>query len=690
MKGYILKLSVIILVFLSVAVSFWQLPSGSKFSSKDKAKPVIGNAKTLLVAYERWKAMAKQGGADHEFVLPLRYSKALSAEFTKAHGQAKVDLIKGLVTIEVSELSDKEAFDVWLVHSSQAPGHSIKPESGDMMVRIGSLKHEGSTTRLETRLNREALKGFKLDLVVIARTGKAPREAGILFGSPSLFQRLYYSEKRGQFAELGYNDTSRAPWSSERNIISAPFSFLIPSPANAGEKEDISSLQELVAEGEELFFEETFNGNGRTCGTCHPMENNFTIDPKYIATLPANDPLFVAEFNPNLAQNFEKPQLMRQFGLILENVDGFGDLQHRFVTRGVPHTLALATSLTRDATLPAGFPAEMTGWSGDGAPGGGSLRDFATGAVTQHFTKTLNRTPGVDFRLPTNEELDALEAFQLSLGRQADPNLSTLVLNSLNAQTGQNIFVNGTGDPNHGGKCNTCHFNAGASNNNNGAAGTNRNFNTGIEDLTNNPAKLFDPTIPRDGGFGTASTSPANCTTAPSPDCGFGDGKFNTPPLVEAAATGPFFHNNSVNTIEDAVSFYNGPQFNNNPRASAAQIQLTGTQIIQVATFLRVVNALENIRSAIQYDNSALAAGGDKEPLSAAIVGLGDAIRVLGEKGLHPIAVGHLMNAKTFTQKVININGNAKGLIKQAINEEMAARQDMCQLGSDAVLCLSN
>ena len=30
--------------------------------------------------------------------------------------------------------------------------------------------------------------------------------------------------------------------------------------------------QELIAKGRELFFNETFDGNGRTCGTCHPEE----------------------------------------------------------------------------------------------------------------------------------------------------------------------------------------------------------------------------------------------------------------------------------------------------------------------------------------------------------------------------------------------------------------------------------
>src|SRR5881409_4229459 len=151
-----------------------------------------------------------------------------------------------------------------------------------------------------------------------------------------------------------------------------------------------------VAKGREIFFNETFGGNGRTCGTCHPAENNFTIDPAFIATLPKDNPLFVAEFIPALKENFENPALMREFGLIQENLDGFDDLTNKFVMRGVPHTLGLRTSVQS----PGG---PRTGWSGDGAPGDGSLRSFATGAVIQHVTKTLHRIPGVDFRLPTED-----------------------------------------------------------------------------------------------------------------------------------------------------------------------------------------------------------------------------------------------------------------------------------------------
>src|SRR5205814_5454569 len=103
-------------------------------------------------------------------------------------------------------------------------------------------------------------------------------------------------------------------------------------------------LSQLIAKGSDLFFNETFGGNGRTCGTCHPAENNFTIDPAFIATLPKDDALFVAEFNPALKKNFENPRLLRTFALITENLNGFNDLDSNFNLRGVPHTLGLRNS----------------------------------------------------------------------------------------------------------------------------------------------------------------------------------------------------------------------------------------------------------------------------------------------------------------------------------------------------------
>ncbi len=389
---------------------------------------------------------------------------------------------------------------------------------------------------------------------------------------------------------------------------------------------------ELVKKGEALFFNETFDGNGRTCGTCHPAENNFTIDVAFIASLPEDDPLFVAELNPDLKENFENPRLMHQFGLILENLDGFGDLENRFVMRGVPHTLGL----THSVESPQG---PRTGWSGDGAPGDGSLRAFATGAVIQHFTKTLNRVAGIDFRLPTVEELDALEAFQLTLGRQEELTLP-LPLKDEVVQRGQEIFLDDTL-----GKCNICHANAGANAIIGGRDLGNANFDTGVENLPDKPASLVGEKIPPDDGFGSP-----------------GDGTFNTPSLVGAADSPQFFHNNAIDTIEGAVAFYNGDAFNSSPAGqvlasldpNGVGIRLDATQVEAVAAFLRLVNALDNVRITTSLLEDSIQARPSERAvglLKRAVRESEDAARVLSERSLHPDAVMLLQAATRLIER---------------------------------------
>lgn len=407
----------------------------------------------------------------------------------------------------------------------------------------------------------------------------------------------------------------------------------------------------LVERGESMFLTETFDGNGRTCGTCHRPTDNFGLSPEFIASLPDNDPLFVAERNADLANNFENPKLMREFALILENQDGFDDLENDFNMRGVPHTLALSTSIeSRDGP--------QTGWSGDGSPGDGSLRSFATGAVIQHFTKTTRRVAGVDFRLPTDDELDALEAFQLSLGRQAELALP-LVLNSVVAARGQDIFLDNTL-----GKCNACHANAGANADPAifGANAGNLNFATGVEELPDQPADLSGERVPPDDGLGSPGT-----------------GEFNTPPLVEAADTGPFFHNNSVTSLESAVAFYNGDAFTNSPGgqllvgATGSGINLDATQVDAVAAFLRVINVLENIRSSNELlERASTQSVSDSKVeslLERAASETRDAIDVLRGGSLHPQAAGHL--------------DEAEGLIQRAQSTSEARRRS--QYLSDAI-----
>ncbi len=89
-----------------------------------------------------------------------------------------------------------------------------------------------------------------------------------------------------------------------KSLLALCLLFALPTPSRAADP--------LVELGEQLFNNETFDGNGRTCGTCHRSNNNFTIDPTFMATLPATDLLFIAEdvTKPELAK-LENPTRMR-------------------------------------------------------------------------------------------------------------------------------------------------------------------------------------------------------------------------------------------------------------------------------------------------------------------------------------------------------------------------------------------
>ncbi|HEU5077123.1 MAG TPA: hypothetical protein VFU02_23190, partial [Polyangiaceae bacterium] len=357
-------------------------------------------------------------------------------------------------------------------------------------------------------------------------------------------------------------------------------------------------VSQQVCVGADLFFRETFAGNGRTCATCHRVENNYVIDPAFIATLPSTDLLFIAELDPTLA-TLENSAQLRASGLIHENVDGFEDPDNKFVLRSVQPTLALNVSTTRpfftqDNQSP---PEERTGWSGDGAHDRGRLKDFATAAVIQHNPKTLNRIEGEDFRLPTEEELDALLAFQRTIGRMNDITLSSVTFTDSGANQGKGVFGNVLIGPDGTapGGCPRCHGGAGANERN---FNTNRTIGTGVESSRSGALLGF----PSDGGF----------LTTPKPDGSFGNGAFNVPPLIEAADTGPFFHvdtrvtgasgNNAefATTIEHAIAFYDTPAFNDSPGAVQGKINQTANQIQQVGRFLRAINASMNVQMTLK------------------------------------------------------------------------------------------
>src|SRR5262249_33756386 len=77
-----------------------------------------------------------------------------------------------------------------------------------------------------------------------------------------------------------------------------------PTPTNDAGKTLTITVATQVAQGGNLFNGETFQGNGRTCASCHIASLNFALPPSNIksrfSTLSATfDPLFIGETNPS-------------------------------------------------------------------------------------------------------------------------------------------------------------------------------------------------------------------------------------------------------------------------------------------------------------------------------------------------------------------------------------------------------
>jgi cytochrome c peroxidase len=403
-----------------------------------------------------------------------------------------------------------------------------------------------------------------------------------------------------------------------------------PTPINDAGKTFTIPLAAQVAQGENLFTGETFQGNGRTCATCHVASLNFALPPSNIQSRFKNvsatfDPLFIGETNPSsfdagfdfnlntlvltqevssgtpcsgtlqgiitsgtgataarakvLAQvspttylvaggmnpalsgdvsdsnsctgtvssitagslgaiagssvlGLEDPKRMRTSadtvnfpqgrGLILENIDGFPPTAPVF--RKSPHLLNLSQRFA---------PFGLSGSVPD-------LQTFATGAVTQHFPRTLNRNSGgtdPDFRLPTADELAAMEAFMRSLEFPAgtDPNKFNLTRFVVTAaqQRGFNAFFGQA-------KCSFCHS---------GTVLTDSAlFNTGVVNQVINSASLD------------------NLPCEPGTACG--TRAFSVRQLFNIANLGPFFHDGSAATLNDVIAFYNSSFFNTSPGES--------------------------------------------------------------------------------------------------------------------------
>ncbi len=358
----------------------------------------------------------------------------------------------------------------------------------------------------------------------------------------------------------------------ETHQFNADFQLDDPAPRNAAGQVGTISVLTQTQQGQTLFFQETFLGNGRTCGSCHGIRDRFGLSPTTMGLLPDNDPLFVAEFNPILAA-LENTCLVRSTRAVIEeHIDGFN---LPFVYRGSPHLLNIAL------TAPYGLSGEHA-----------NLRTFSAGAVHQHFPRTLTRNSNplagpIDFREPTENELAALEAFQNTIKFPADGNFDLdRMINAAIARgadsaaisRGRTLFF-GTGN------CFKCH---------NGSV---------LAEVDQSMIDLNLVTIPPGGShnlkFNTGvvrlpvNNSPEiqSCLdTALNSEAG-GNREFSTAPLLGTSRTGPFFHDHSALTLRDAVAFYNGPEFNQSPAGVLiGGTTLTEPNIDDITAFLEALD----------------------------------------------------------------------------------------------------
>lgn len=517
------------------------------------------------------------------------------------------------------------SFDLYFVKNAVGQG-TVKPEAFDQIRKVGTFAAvAGQPTQyaLNANIGTAAFPAFGVnfdfDMIVVTLAGQAPTSNVLATGARTLFEKRFFRERAGRTLDAVTGTLSTT----------------------------VETSDPLVQRGAQLFFNETFGGNGRTCGTCHRVDDNLGLDAAFIAKLPASDALFAGP------AGLENPSLLTS-ALILENLDGFEDPTHKFVTRSIPHTLSMSTSIGQVITQQRGFndafgshadgpPSDQrTGWSGDGAPGRGTLNEFAFGAVAQHFTTSLSRVPGTSFRVPTQAELDAMEAFQLFSGRQKNPNTGALTFGDAAATAGRDAALGSA-------NCVTCHRDL------IGDRATNFDIDTGVASLV--PPQ---PLRPKDGGFGVSNFDASNNPVAGSIANGFGDGQFNVPPLYEAADTPPFFHNGAIPSIEAAVDFYSSAEFLASPGArlfaSPDQTQFPGQRNNLVA-FLRTINALTNlvqVRKSVQYLANNATPGGT-QIMTIAIKECQDAIDDLTTPTLSgPATVNALQALRTVKQSLQN------------------------------------
>ena len=156
--------------------------------------------------------------------------------------------------------------------------------------------------------------------------------------------------------------------------------------------------------------------------------------------------------------------------------------------------------------------------------------------------------------------------------------------------------------------------------------------------------------------------------------------EFNSPPVVESADTGPFFHNHTITDLESAVAFYGTPAFQRSIAGRSGiggmQVQISADpndpKVQAIAAFLRVLNALENIRSSINVAERGrrMASPNDQRELaSLSVAETIDAMQVLSEGSLAKQIEPGILSARVRLLVAWTLEAARDSVAPQAIND---------------------
>lgn len=302
-----------------------------------------------------------------------------------------------------------------------------------------------------------------------------------------------------------------------------------PSTPRAGPRARGGRPAALVERGRRLFFEQTFGGNGRTCGTCHPTPT-LVLTPDDIAELPPDDPFFAGamDFDPEMAAR----------GMIRYPLGGASLFEPEVtVFRSIP--------TIRNVGRTGPFTADGRATT---------LQDQALEAVMLHLLDGAVDEPGE--RLPTREELDAIVAFEEAMTEPEDGRLGAGRLTA-QARRGRKLFFGKAA-------CATCHT---------PPLFTDNEFHDIVAEAPGEPVD-----------------DPGRCRIEPAlPDCLSNGAAINTPQLRGVSRTAPFFHDNSLPTLWAVVEFYGSRRFSDSPAARRLGIEplsLTERERAELVAFL--------------------------------------------------------------------------------------------------------